>query len=151
MENFHKTPDSSKQAQIQIHHIRSHEGQSTPEQIGNDKADKVAKIYMSEGEDHEDDLIEGDIRLWLKEKEKEQMLDKWRSLKVQGRLVRRFPKQVIDLGKLAWKWAIERVDGRAWVYFIFLVYDWLPTNFLLLQHIGKGYKWFFSYLCGCFF
>ena len=32
---------------------------------------------------HEDDLIEGDIRLWLKEKEKEQMLEKWRSLKVQ--------------------------------------------------------------------
>ena len=62
------------------------------------------------------------------------MLEKWRSLKVQGRLVRRFPKQVIDLGKLAWKWAIERVDGRAWVYFIFLVCDWLPTNLRRNKH-----------------
>ena len=44
---------------------------------------------------HEDDLIEGDIRLWLREKEKEQMLEKWRSLKVQGRLVRRFQNKLL--------------------------------------------------------
>ena len=86
--NFVKPLIRGKQGQIQIHHIRSHQGQATPEQMGNDGADKIAKIYMSEGENldplpyftaaeetflafHEDDLIEGDIRLWLKIKEKE--------------------------------------------------------------------------------
>src|ERR1700761_331550 len=57
------------------------------------------------------------------------------------------PKQVIDLGKLAWKWAIERVDGRAWVYFIFLVCDWLPTNLRRNKH--SDMKRTVCHLCQC--
>ena len=43
---------------------------------------------------HKDDLIGGNIRTWLKEQEAEQLEAAWRTLKVQGRLLRRFPQQI---------------------------------------------------------
>jgi len=90
-------------------HVKSHNGLERPEQRGNDQADKLAKQFMSRGETqkplpyfileeerflafHEDDLIVGNIRIWLKEQELEHLRNKWRSLKVQGRLFRRFPQ-----------------------------------------------------------
>ena len=30
--------------------------------------------------------------------------------------------------KRVWKWAIERGEGKAWLYFIFGVCQWLPVN-----------------------
>ena len=43
---------------------------------------------------HRDTLIGGSIRTWLKEQEIERLQDAWRKLKVQGRLLRRFPQQI---------------------------------------------------------
>ena len=55
--------------------------------------------YFTTGEEkylafHQDTLIGGNIRIWLKEQEIQRLQDAWRKLKVQGRLFRRFPQQI---------------------------------------------------------
>ena len=83
---------------------------------------------------HQDTLIAGNIRTWLKEEETKQLQDKWRALKVQGRLFRRFPQQIKVLTKSIKKWSIERTEGKAWIFFIFAVCDWLPLNYRVHSH-----------------
>src|SRR6202040_762379 len=58
----------------------------------------------------------------------------WRKLKVQGRLFRRFPQQILTLTKLIKNWSIERAEGKAWIFFIFAICDWLPLNHRVHSH-----------------
>src|SRR5258708_16165807 len=81
-----------KTQQVQIHHIKAHEGVESLSQRGNDTADKMAKEYITKGEEmkaipyftsyeeeivlfHESTLIEGDIRAWLKKHEVDKALE----------------------------------------------------------------------------
>src|SRR5271168_3274592 len=54
--------------------------------------------------------------------------DARRKLKVHGRLLRRFSQQIKNLTKLIKNWSIQRNEGKAWIFFIFAVCDWLPLN-----------------------
>ena len=88
-----------KTQQVQIHHIKAHEGVENLFQRGNDTADKMAKEYMTRGEEmkatpyftsyeeeivlfHEGTLIEGDIRTWLKKYEVDTALKNWKTQSV---------------------------------------------------------------------
>jgi hypothetical protein len=134
-----------KTQQVQVHHIKAHEGVENLFQRGNDTADKMAKEYMTRGEEmkatpyftsyeeeivlfHEGTLIEGDIRTWLKKYEVDTALKNWKALKVAGQLIRKFPKQIPILAKEIWRSAIHSMDGVAWIYFIFAICHRLPTN-----------------------
>ena len=44
------------------------------------------------------------------------------------------PTQVLKQAKQAWKWAVESGEGKAWLYFIFAVCQWLPTNYRMNYH-----------------
>ena len=137
-----------KSAQIQFHHIKSHQGTATPYQRGNSRADEIAKDFLRIGEKKQPfpyfmlgeeeyvifqnhKLIEGDIRSFLKSQENEHLLAIWKRKKTNGRLIRRFPRQIDQLRRDIWKWTIQKMDGRAWIFFIFAVCDWLPTNYRL--------------------
>src|SRR5438270_11685065 len=136
---------TEKSQLVQIHHIKAHEGVDSLPQRGNDNADKMAKEFMTKAEEmkaapyftayeeeivlyHEDTLIEGDIRTWLKKHEVEKALNDWKAQPVAGKLIRKFPKQVPILAKEIWKSAIHCMDGLAWIYFIFAICHRLPTN-----------------------
>ena len=54
-----------KNQQVQIHHIKAHEGVENLFQRGNDMADKIAKEYMTRAEEM--------IRAWLKKHEVEKL------------------------------------------------------------------------------
>jgi hypothetical protein len=128
----------------------------TPEQRGNDQADKMAKKFMNQGQSaqplpyftkeeekfiafYEDTLIVGNIRTWLKEEETKQLQDKWRTLKVQGRLFRRFPQQIQILTKSIKKWSIERTEGKAWIslYLLCVIGSHLTIEFIHTETIRK--------------
>jgi len=148
--NFIRTR-KEKRNDIIIRHIRSHEDIVTPEQQGNDHADRLAKGFMNQAKKleplpyfttaeenflvvHKDTLIGGNIREWLKGQEAERLKKEWRTLPVQGRLFRRFPQQIQNLSKSIKTWSIERPEGRAWFFFIFAICDWLPTNHRVHGH-----------------
>jgi len=38
------------------------------------------------------------------------------------------PTQVTKQAKNVWKWSAESGNGNAWIYFIFAICQWLPTN-----------------------
>ena len=48
--SFIRSGMKGKTQQVQIHHIKAHEGVESLSQRGNDAADKVAKEYMTRGE-----------------------------------------------------------------------------------------------------
>ena len=98
--------------------------------------------YFTTGEEkflalHKDTLIGGNLRIWLKEQEIERLQTAWRKLKVQGRLFRRFPQQIEILTKSIKKWSIAKAEGKAWIFFIFAVCDWLPPNYRIHKHSDK--------------
>ena len=122
--SFIRPTIAERKHQISIVHVKSHSGTVSPEQQGNDCADKMAKKFMIQGEKleplpyftigeekylmiHQDKLIGGNIRTWLKEQETKRCQDAWRKLKVQGRLFRRFPQQIQTLTKLIKNWSIQ--------------------------------------------
>jgi hypothetical protein len=107
--SFIRPTIAEKKHHISIFHVKAHSGLESPEQQGNDCADRMAKKFMNQAENmdplpyfttgeekylafHQDTLIGGNIRIWLKEQEIERLQDAWRKLKVQGRLFRRFPQ-----------------------------------------------------------
>ena len=87
---------------------------------------------------HEDTLLEGDIRAWLKKHEVEKALNNWKALQGSGQLIKRFPKQIPILAKEVWKSAIHFMDGVAWVYFLFAVCHRLTTNLLKHKYLNPG-------------
>jgi len=48
--------------------------------------------------------------------------------KVQSQWIQKHPIQIMKQAKRVWEGAILRGDGRAWIYFLFAVCQWLPTN-----------------------
>ena len=94
--SFLKTTSAIKHRQIHTIHVKSHEDTKSPEQRGNDHADKMAKKFMSQSQSaqplpyftkeeekflafHQDTLIVGNIRMWLKEEEIKQLQDNTQS------------------------------------------------------------------------
>jgi len=72
--------------------------------------------------------VQGDPRKFLKQLEKEKMADIWRTKDKQAAWFIKHPTQVLKQAKLVWKWSVESGAGRAWLFFIFGVCQWLPTN-----------------------
>jgi len=104
--NFIRTRKKERNNEIVIRHIKSHEDIVTPQQQGNDHADRLAKHFMNQAKKleplpyfttaeenflvvHKDSLIGGNIREWLKKQETERLKQEWRKLPVQD-LFRRF-------------------------------------------------------------
>ena len=139
---------------VNFHHIKSHQEITNPNQWGNDRADHIAKIFLEKGKSktihytllREENflmffktrLVEGDIRSFLKKQEKEILFSVWRKQQRQGRLFRKFPRQIMKLSKDVWSWAVSRNEGKAWLFWIFAISDWLPTNFRLHRRDGKS-------------
>ncbi len=46
--------------------------------------------------------------------------------------------QTLKQSERVWKWAIEDGNGKAWVYYILAVCQWLPTNYRLNKHDPKA-------------
>jgi len=147
------------QKRISIEHVFSHTDQQTPEQKGNDAADALANKYRLEGESvgpvpyivsTEEPLIlqfqgsnvQGDPRKFLKQLEKERMADIWRTKgkDKQAAWFIKHPTQVLKQAKLVWKWSVESGTGRAWLFFIFGVCQWLPTNYRINYHTDDRFK-----------
>ena len=143
--NFTRRALCEKNMQIRIFHIKAHQGIDNLLQQGNDMADQVAKSFMSQGEKsnsvpyftaseeqvmlfYNETLLDGDIRRWMTNYEKTQALAAWKGLKMQGRLIEQFPKQIPALAKEIWKSSLQRMDGNAWIYFVFAICNHLPTN-----------------------
>src|SRR5579872_6970700 len=93
--SFIKTALTEKKDQINIQHVKAHEGLANSKQQGNDHADKMAKKFLNQAE-------------------------KLKPLNIlEDTLLRRFPQQIKNLTKLIKRWSIERVEGKAWIFFIF--------------------------------
>ena len=154
MLNFCRGALLEKKHQIKLEHVSSHKGTLTPEQQGNDVVDMIANEYRRQGEmkppclyfteseeqyllKHNKIHVQGDPRSYLKSLEQEQMLKSWKSsAPKQAKWFTRYPTQVLKHANNVWKWAIERGEGAAWIYFIFAVSQWLPTN-----HMGIIWIW----------
>jgi len=143
--NFCRQDLTEKRTHLHIEHVSSHKGTSTPEQRGNDLADCIAnrfrvlgehrapRDYFTESEErfllrHNNINIQGDPRQYLKNIEREVMISEWKGKDTQGEFIRQYPTQIMKQAQRVWKWAIERGEGRAWLYFIFGICQWLPVN-----------------------
>ena len=141
-----------------IEHISSHKGTASHEQKGNYTADKIANAYRKLGQDtdeveyfteaeerfllkHKKILIQQDIRVFLKSLEKATMLEIWKQkAPKQAQWFVKYPQQVTKQAKQVWKWAIAAGEGQAWLYFIFAVCQWLPTNYRVHYADESGYE-----------
>jgi hypothetical protein len=56
----------------------------------------------------------------------------------QAKWASRYPTQVMKQAKRVWKWSIEKGDGAAWLYFIFAICQWLPTNHRVHYNENSG-------------
>ena len=144
--NFSRQDFVNKRQSIKIQHVSSHKGTASIEQKGNDLADTVAKEYLRLGQSqpaahyfteaeeafvlkHKENVIQSDIRLYLKSLESDMMMAEWKKkAPKQAKWASRYPTQVMKQAKRVWKWSIEKGDGAAWLYFIFAICQWLPTN-----------------------
>ena len=150
--NFCREDLFIKQNHIKIEHVRSHVGRSTPEQIGNDLADGIAKEFCRIGElqrpvryfthdeehfvfTHQYKYITGDARTYLKALEESFMIEVWKSKAPrQAEFFSQFPVQLKKMARQVWNWAVVQGDGNAWLYFIFGACQWLPTQHRLNKH-----------------
>ena len=74
-------------------------------------------------------LLQGDPRDYLKKLEKAHMKDMWKSkAPKQAEWFVKHPTQVLKQAKRVWKWSVESGQGKSWLYFIFAICQWLPTN-----------------------
>ena len=136
---------------VKIEHVSSHTGSVTPEQKGNDAADSLANKYRLHGEsigpvphlvsmeepivlEYQNSIVQGDPRSFLKQLAKKKMTEIWRTKPRQGEWFTKHPTQVLKQAKLVWKWSTECSMGRAWLFFIFGICQWLPTNYRLNYH-----------------
>jgi len=58
--------------------------------------------------------------------------------KIQSQWMKKYPTQILKQAKRVWETSIHRGDGRAWVYFIFAICQWLPTNYCLYRKLPDG-------------
>jgi ribonuclease HI len=130
---------------VLIKHVRSHQGTNTFEQVGNDRADRLAKLHLELTEhekpipyyaigdtfvelSHDGKIPAQDIRKFLTGLEKAEMLAEWKAAPRQGQLVSLFPTKLIKHSKKVWKWSIELRNGHIWTFFILSSLQWLPTK-----------------------
>jgi hypothetical protein len=102
-------------------------------------------LYFTEAEErfvleHKKSTIQGDVRTYLKTLEREKLLEVWKvSAPKQARWTTEHPVQARKQSKNIWKWAIERDEGDAWIYYIFAISQWLPLNHRLYYGDKSGY------------
>jgi hypothetical protein len=155
--NFCRRDFIEKRKVINIEHVSSHKGVASAEQQGNDLADIIANEYRRQGElkppcsyfidteemfylEHKGLSIQGDARSYLKSLEKEIMLQSWtRKAPKQAKWTKQFPVQVLKQAKRVWKWSVERNEGSAWIYYIFAISQWLPTNHRMYYADKSGF------------
>ena len=69
------------------------------------------------------------------------MLEIWKQkAPKQAQWFVKYPQQVTKQAKQVWKWAIAAGEGQAWLYFIFAVCQWLPTNYRVHYADESGYE-----------
>ena len=51
-----------------------------------------------------------------------------RRLPNKSEWVSKHPTQIMKQAKRVWKWSVETSQGKAWLYFVFAICQWLPTN-----------------------
>jgi hypothetical protein len=135
-----------KQSNVTIEHVASHKGTHSAEQIGNDAADRLANKFRLKGEksppapylleteelfffQHNSLVVQGDPRDHLKQLEKDYMMKTWKEkAPKQAKWFTKHPTQIAKQAKGVWKWAVESGRGKAWLYFVFAICQWLPTN-----------------------
>jgi len=88
---------------------------------------------------HKGRVVQGDPREYLVKVANEKLLEYWERLERQGEWIKRHPKQIMRQAKRVWKWSVEAGDGRAWIYFIFAVCQWLPTNHRIFYKDKSGF------------
>ena len=85
-------------------------------------------------------IIQGDLRVYLKQLEAKEMLDSWKiSSPKQSQWVTQHQTQILHQANRVWKWSIERGEGAAWIYYIFAISQWLPTNHRTQYGDQSGY------------
>ena len=74
-------------------------------------------------------VIQNDPRKFLKALEREQMIETWKKKAPKQFLwFSCHPKQILLQSRKIWEDSIKSGDGGMWLYFIFAVCQWLPTN-----------------------
>ena len=134
-----------RQAELHIQHVRSHQGQETFEEKGNDLVDKIANVerqktedddpipYFTEGDikillKHQETIVQQDPRVFLKKQELAAMADSWKKLTRQSDTLRRHPNTLIQMEKKVFRWACQENNGHMWTFFILSALQWLPTK-----------------------
>ena len=153
-----------KKTCISVEHVTSHQDLITPESKGNDRADKLANDfrllsandaphnYLTSTEEmfilsHGEKTIQSDPRNYMKNLESEVLHKDWKSKAPrQVEWFQRHPTQILKQSKLVWQWAVKKGDGRAWVYFILGICQWLPTAHRLHGYLNDRTK---SQCCLC--
>jgi hypothetical protein len=129
------------------------------EQVGNDNADRLANEFRLQGElsepalylweaeesllfQHQNKNVQGDPRLFLKKLEHELMCQIWKKkAPKQAQWFTKHPTQVLNQAKQVWKWAVETGKGKAWLYYIVAVCQWLPTNYRMNYSRDISFKY----------
>jgi ribonuclease HI len=156
--NLARTAVRRRQAEIQIVHVRSHQGTATFEEKGNDLVDKLAneerrKIedtdpieYFTEGDigillKHQENIVQQDPRVYLKKLELASMAESWKKTVRQSETLRKHPNTLIQMEKKVFRWACQENSGHMWIYFVLAALQWLPTKARKLKgQIGKDVK-----------
>jgi len=151
--NFGRPALIEKRDHIFIEHVRSHQGVDSPEQVGNDRADVIAKAFLNKGSKlppalylthseetfilcHKGNYIQGDIRNFMKSIAKQKMIERWKiKAPRQSEFFLAFPHQVQSQAQDVWRRAAEKGEGNAWLYFIFGTCQMLPTQHRINKHI----------------
>jgi hypothetical protein len=144
--NFCRYEMLEKNQDIMIQHVSSHKGTETTEQRGNDAADIIANEYRRIGEsssarpyftaaeeqfvlNQNGTNVQGDPRRFLKSIEIHHMKEIWeQKAPKQARWTSQYPTQILKQSKRVWTWAAAAGKGSAWIYYIFAISQWLPTN-----------------------
>jgi len=143
--NLARSAVRERKADLQIIHVRSHQGQESFEQKGNDLVDRLANLerlkveddqpkpYFTEGDvnillKYRDIIVQQDPRVFLKKIEMDAMAESWRSLKRQSKTLHRHPTSLIKMEKKVFRWACQENNGHMWAYFVLAALQWLPTK-----------------------
>ena len=132
--NQAKSAIQQRQAVLKVIHVRSHQGQESFEQKGNDLVDKLANRerekaeitgpapYFTEGDirillKHQENIVQQDPRVFLKKCELELMGNTGNA-----------SETLIQMEKKVFRWAAQGNNGHMWTYFILAALQWLPTK-----------------------
>ena len=152
--NFCRANLLGKRSQITFEHVFSHSGTQSIAQKGNDLADKIANDFRVRGDcksaspvpyfslteedvvlQYGEKVIQNDPRRFLKSLEKERMIEFWKKAPKQFEWFALHPNQVMNQAKRIWEKSIRLGDGGLWLYYIFAVCQWLPTNHRSLYNV----------------